>query len=151
MSLEDIFERKLSEARERGEFKLDVKRGRLDLGDWDGVPDDERLAFQLMRDNGYAPAWIEEDKSLRGKLDETRHFLAKSFSRYRRRFQQAEDAAGRIAADDEWRAARIQFEARVADFNREIFLFNLRAPSLSVQRMPMRASEEYAALGLKNN
>lgn len=151
MSLEDIFERKLQEARERGEFQDKSGAGRIDFGDDDGVPDDERLAYHLMRQNGYAPSWIEEDKSVRAKLQETRLFLARAFARYRRRLQQAEDAAARIAADDEWRAARVQFEAKVADFNREIFLFNLRAPTLSIQRMPLRASEEYAALGLKNS
>jgi TRAP-type mannitol/chloroaromatic compound transport system substrate-binding protein len=148
MSLDDIFERKLREARERGDFKDEVGRGALDIGDWDGLPDDERLAMQLMRQNGYAPAWIEEDKSLRGKLSETRQFLAKAFARYRQRLRKAEDAVARIAADDEWKRARVQFEERVTEFNREIFLFNLRAPSLVLQRLPMRASEEYEALGI---
>jgi hypothetical protein len=148
MRLDDLFERKLQEARERGEFNDAEGRGRIDLGPEDGVSDDERLAMLLLRQNGYAPAWIEEDKAVRATLEETRGFLARAYARYRHKLRVADSAAGRIAADDEWRYARRAFEARVADFNRDIFLFNLRAPSITVQRLPMRASEEYEALGI---
>jgi hypothetical protein len=148
MSLESIFERKLQEARERGDFSETAQHAAFEFQPEDGVPEEERLAMHLLKQAGYAPSWIEDDKGLRAKLGETRQFLAKSFARYHRRMRAAASAVERIAADDEWKRARQHFESMVTEFNREIFLFNLRAPSLVVQRLPMRASEEYAALGI---
>ncbi len=149
MSLESIFERKLQEARERGDLSDTTRGTAFDFDPADGVPEEERMAMLLLKQAGYAPSWIEDDKGLRGKLEETRKYLSRAFSRYHRRMRQAEEAAQRMAAEDEWKFARTHFEGMVAEFNREIFLFNLRAPSLAVQRLPMRASEEYAALGIR--
>lgn len=150
MSLDRLFEKKLQEARERGEFDDLAKTGAISFEGEEFVPEDERMALSLLKQNGYAPSWIEDDKGLRQQLTEMRAFLSRAYARYRYRMQKAEGAADRIAASDEWKTARATFEQLVAGFNREIFLFNLRAPSLAVQRLPMRASEEYEALGLKS-
>jgi Domain of unknown function (DUF1992) len=144
-----LFEQKLQAAREQGLFDETRRGGVIDSGDDTWVPEDERMAMWLLKRSGYAPAWIEEDSGLRAKLVEMRKFLAHALSVYRRSRAQAADAAGRIAADDAWRAACLRFETAVAEFNREIFLFNLRAPALNLHRMPVRASEEYAALGVQ--
>ncbi len=45
-----------------------------------------------------------------------------------------------------WLRARAQFEQAVAEINRDIFHFNLRAPSPAVQRLPLRLQEEYERL-----
>ena len=148
MSLDRLFEKKLQEARERGDFNDLVARGAFTFDGEEFVPEDERMALHLLKQNGYAPAWIDDDKGLRQQLTDMRAFLSRAFSRYRHRLARAEGAADRIAAEDEWKEARAKFEQLVAGFNREIFLFNLRAPSIAVQRLPMRASEEYEALGL---
>jgi hypothetical protein len=148
MSFDRLFEKKLQEARERGEFDDLAKSGPITFQGEEFVPEDERMALSLLKQHGYAPAWIEDDKGLRQQLSEMRSFLSRAYARYRYRMHKAEGAADRIAAADEWKTARVAFEQLVAGFNREIFLFNLRAPSLAVQRLPMRASEEYEALGL---
>ncbi len=148
MSLESIFEKKFREAQERGDFDGLPTTGAFDLSGDDSVPPEERLALHLLRENGYAPAWIEEDNGLRAQLEGLRAFLARAVARRARSRAQSLDLAARAAADEEWRRARAEFEAMVARFNREIFLFNLRAPSLALQRMPLRASEEYAAVGV---
>lgn len=149
MDLGRLIEKKLQEARESGAFDRLPRKGRLDLGDDDYVSEDERLAMHLLKSNGFLPEWIEEDKALREKLQASRAALARAYARHERRHASAADASDRAHAEHEWQAARARFEASIAEINRDIFHFNLRAPSLAVQRLPLRASEEYCKLGIE--
>ena len=56
--------------------------------------------------------------------------------------------ADRATAAADWKLARVKFEATIATLNKEVFNFNLRAPSVQLQRLPLRVSEEYLALGI---
>ncbi len=146
MNLGQLIEQKLKEARESGVFDNLPRKGRLDLGENEGIPEDERLAMHLLKTNGFLPAWIEEDKALRAKLLEARRALYRAYAWRRRRLSQADSAGERNRIEQEWRRACARFEQAVADINRDIFHFNLRAPSTAVQRLPLRVREEYERL-----
>lgn len=149
MDLGRLIEKKLQEARESGAFDRLPRKGRLDLGDDDHLPEDERLAMHLLKSNGFLPEWIEEDKALREKVHAARAALVRAYARRERQLAISADAGDRARAAEDWGAARARFEASIAEINRDIFHFNLRAPSLAVQRMPLRASEEYRTLGIE--
>jgi hypothetical protein len=151
MDLGRLIEKKLQEARESGAFDRLPRKGRLDLGDDDATPADERLAMHLLKSNGFLPEWIEDDKAVREKVHAARADLYRAFVRRQRAFADAEGAADRTRAEEQWKVARARFEASIAEINRDIFNFNLRAPSLAVHRMPLRASEEYQKLRILNS
>jgi DnaJ family protein C protein 28 len=146
MDLGRLIEKKLQEAREAGAFDALPRKGQLDLGEEDGTPEAERLAMHLLKSNGFAPAWIEDDKALRDKLFGARSGLYRAHLRRQRVLKSAEEAADRMRAEEEWKAARARFEKSIEEINRDIFHFNLRAPSIAVHRMPLRVSEEYERL-----
>jgi len=152
MAFDKLIEEKLKQAREEGHFDHLPKRGRLEFEDDSDVPEDERLAYHLMKNNGYAPDWIEDDKTLRRKLHDARRLLARAWADYNRKRQQPELMSNdrtRRHIEWDWRTARDKFEGMVADINKDVFNFNLRAPALALHRFPLRIAEEYKALGIE--
>src|SRR2546429_8686378 len=63
-----------------------------------------RMAHRLLRNNGFAPAWVEEAKDLERAVDEARSELARGMDLER-------------------------FRDRVAEINRRILSHNLKTPS----------------------
>ena len=81
---------------------------------WDddvAVPDEWRLAFHVLRSNGFAPAWIEMGKELR------------------RDIARAHELLRQIGHDDPGRARlKSEFADLAPELNRRIARFNLQAP-----------------------
>lgn len=141
-----LIERKLQEARDAGAFDALSRKGPLDLDDDAHVPEEDRLAMRLLKNNNMAPAWIEDDKDLREKLFTAREGISRAYARRLTLLAKAETAGDRMTIEDEWALAKARFARSVEEINRDIFHFNLRAPSLVVQRLPLRLSEEMERL-----
>lgn len=141
-----LIERKLQEARDAGAFDALSRKGQLDLDDDAHVPEEDRLAMRLLKNNNMAPAWIEDDKALREKLFAARESVTRAYARRLTLLQKAGTAGERMAIEDEWKLAKDRFARSVEEMNKDIFNFNLRAPSLVVQRLPLRLSEEMEKL-----
>jgi len=103
-----IAERKIREAMEEGAFDhLDGIGKPLDLTENPFEDPSSRMAHRLLRNNGFAPAWIEEAKEIEAESRRLR-------------------AQGERSPED--------FSDRVAALNRRIFAFNLKAPSTSLHK-----------------
>jgi DnaJ family protein C protein 28 len=133
---EGVVEKQIREAMERGEFDNLLGRGKpLDLSGQPHTPPEWELAFKLLRDAGFAPEWIEQDKEVRAAKTEIR----KRFQNYLRRPAAKETdrsaAEARLIAD---------FRKEARELNRLIDNFNLKAPSLRVHHTRIRVEEEIA-------
>jgi Domain of unknown function (DUF1992) len=103
-----VAERKIREAMEEGAFDHLEGTGKpLDLTENPFEDPSDRLAHRLLRNNGFAPGWIEEAKEIEA---ESRHLRAEA----------------KVSSDD--------YRARVAALNRKIFSFNLKAPLTSLHK-----------------
>jgi hypothetical protein len=103
-----IAERKIREAMEEGAFDDLEGAGRpLDLEENPFEDPSLRMAHRLLRNNGFAPAWIEEAREIEAESHRLRDRAA-------------------APADD--------FPCRVAALNRRIVAFNLKAPALSLHK-----------------
>lgn len=106
-----IAERKIREAMEEGAFDdLEGAGKPLDLRENPFEDPSDRMAYRLLKNNGFGPAWIEESKEIEGEIRRLR-------------------AEGEFPRDD--------FRRRVAALNRKILSFNLKAPSISVHKRPL--------------
>ena len=104
-----IADRKIQEAMDEGVFENLSGRGQPLPLEEDPFEDPSlRMAHRLLRNNGFAPAWIEEGKDIEADIARLREEQA------------------RIGLDE--------FRARAAALNRRIFAFNLKAPSLAVHK-----------------
>src|SRR5689334_6787694 len=117
-----IAERKIREAMEEGAFDdLSGTGEPLDLSEDPFEDPSLRMAHRLLRNNGFAPWWVEEAKDLEASIDRLRADLR---------------AAGqRPAAIDELRA-------KTVGLNRRIQSYNLKCPSPHLHKNPIDFDRE---------
>lgn len=133
-NLESAIDKQIREAMERGDF--DNLRGQgkpLNLERDPGVPEDMELAFNLLKNAGFAPAWIETRKEMEAAKEKLfaplRRFVAgPPFHRRERAQLQAKLVE--------------QFRAGAAELNRQIDTFNLNAPTPQVHLRRIRIDSE---------
>src|SRR5438132_12176555 len=81
---ESAVERIIREAMEKGEFdNLPGKGKPIDTSENPFEDPDLRMVHRLLRNAGYAPAWIEERKSIEREFEAARTKLARGASLYR--------------------------------------------------------------------
>lgn len=108
-----IADRKIQEAMEEGAFEhLDGAGEPLDLSENPFEDPAQRMAHRLLRNNGFAPAWIGEGREIEGEI----RFLKANFERF--------DAA--------------ELRRRADLLNRRIAAYNLKTPVASAQKLPFR-------------
>lgn len=126
-------EEKIQQAMDEGRFDNLPGAGKpLNTDDVPGVDPGVHLAHRLLKNNGFAPEWIERDKEIRQALDEARAALSQTWQLYQK--GQAPEMA--------WKQARRQFETTVTELNRKIRDFNLLVPILERQRILLRLEDE---------
>ena len=128
-----LAEKRIREAMEDGQMSnLNGEGKRLQLDEDPHTPDDLRLAYKILRDNGLAPEWM-----LMGKeLDEQRARLLANVRKGVRAYQGALGDARRMAnaaertsrIDAAWQTAQQTFREAAATFNRQIASYNLKVP-----------------------
>jgi Domain of unknown function (DUF1992) len=107
-----IAERKIREAMDEGAFdQLEGEGEPLDLSENPYEDASLRMAHRLLKNNGFAPAWVEEAKEIDAE--------------YRRLLTYASSSTK-------------EFRERVERLNKRILVFNLKAPTVSVHRQPFR-------------
>ncbi len=107
-----IADRKIREAMEEGAFDHLEGAGKpLDLTENPFEDPSDRLANRLLKNNGFAPEWIEEAKEIEAESRRLR-------------------ARGEAISDD--------LRSRVASLNRRILSFNLKAPAPSLHKRPFK-------------
>ena len=109
-----VAERKIREAMEEGAFDHLEGAGKpLDLSENPFEDPSERMANRLLKNNGFAPAWIEEAKEI-------------------------EAESRRLGTRDE--VSKGDYQVRAAALNRRIASFNLRAPATGLHKQPFKKS-----------
>src|SRR5689334_9162340 len=119
---ENIAERKIREAMAEGAFDNLAGMGRpLNLEENPYEDPSLRMAHRLLRNNGFAPAWLEEGKDLEREIDVACQELAAKRSPER-------------------------FRQQVAAINRRILARNLKTPSAVFHMRPVDAEAEIRKL-----
>ena len=153
---ESAVEQAIREAQARGEFDNLPNQGKpLDLTP-NPYAGDRELSYHILKQQGFAPAWIEEGRELRQAQAEACDRVRQAWERFQQRMQAARQQPGRRgeaeeAAQASWCDARQRFAAAVADINERIRLFNLKVPLVDKQRSPLVAEEMLASLGIRDD
>ena len=107
-----IAERKIREAMEEGAFdRLEGAGEPLKLDENPFEDPSQRMAHRLLRNNGFAPAWIEEGREI--------------------------DAEIRLLKANPDRLEAVERRRRVDLLNRRIAAYNLKAPVVSAHKLPL--------------
>jgi len=125
--LESMAERMLREAIEAGEFdNLPGKGQPVDLSENPFADPDLRVVHKLLRDAGFAPAWIEERKDIDATFEATRQILTRAWKIYR--------PGGVTPNHAAWVRNVAEFREKTAELNSRIKLYNLKVPAAVFQR-----------------
>jgi hypothetical protein len=99
------------------------------------VPDDLRLGFRLLKDNGFAPPWIEARKDIDKERAETERWLAETNRRWAKLSEPSRNAAG------------AEFRQKLSDLYRTILIYNLNVPPGAAQLPNITIADELRRLG----
>ena len=140
---ESLIDKKIREAMERGEFdNLTGKGEPIDLSENPFEDPDWRTAHRMLRNAGFAPAWIEERKDIDAELAVARNNLARVWGI----LQNARQTEHESSATARWQKALATFREKVDELNRRINAWNLKAPAVSFQRMRIDVEAEIRSL-----
>jgi elongation factor P hydroxylase len=129
----------IRDAQERGDFDNLAGTGKPIRWDDDHVPAEWRMANRILKNAGYAPSWIEEDKWIRQERKELRALLRDFAAWYERELAAATelsevDSVELRATLAEARDRRIAvYRERAAKLNKQIDDFNLTVPVSRLQ------------------
>lgn len=124
---EPLIDRLIRESMERGEFDDIPGSGEpIDLTESPYEKPELRSVHRLLKNAGFAPAWIEERKDIEDQLQRAYTIL--------RRARELYCQSGKDVQNREWQRAIKEFRERVDELNQRIRIYNLKAPSASVHR-----------------
>jgi DnaJ family protein C protein 28 len=124
---ESLTEKSIREAIEKGEFdNLPGKGQPLDLSENPFEDPDLRTVHRLLRNAGFAPAWLEERKDIESQFELARTTLSRAWRLY--------GLNGVRANEDEWERNVNEFKTKIAELRRRVSIYNLKAPATIFQR-----------------
>jgi DnaJ homolog subfamily C member 28 len=124
---EPLIDKIIRESMERGEFdNLSGSGEPIDLKENPFEDPDMRMAHRLLRNAGFAPAWIEERKDIDAEFQRARATLLRAKNLYGRE--------GKLANNVHWQRAAKEFRAMANELNQRIRMYNLKAPAVGFHR-----------------
>jgi DnaJ family protein C protein 28 len=138
--LDEIIQKAIQE----GAFdKLPGKGQPFNWDDSAAVDDDWQLAYHLLKENGYAPDFIETRQVIETDFGEARKALKRTWDWRQKASQSGEDPN---LTNSEWAKAKSTFEARVGEINKQISDYNLSIPVQAFYMKTVNAQKEITAL-----
>lgn len=121
-SFESLIDQQVRAAEAAGQFRDLAGAGKpLELGDDKNIPEELRVGFRMLKHAGYAPPWIELQKSIREDLAALETWLATVNRRW--------PGLG----EGDRAALRAEHEERLRALNKQIGAYNLTAPPAAGQ------------------
>ncbi len=98
----------------------------LEFDDAAGPDNEWQLAYHILKENGFAPDFIETRKAIEADLAEARRALARTSAWRRQALKDGEDAHW---VEKEWTKAKRMFAEEVGEINQQIRDYNLTIPA----------------------
>ena len=137
--IDEIIER----ARQDGAFDNLQGRGKpLKLDENPFLDRDWQMAYHLLQENGFAPAFIEKRRTIELELAEARQTLARTWQ-----WCQDKNAHGDAhSANAELVQGKAKFEARIREINKAIRDYNIEIPIPVLFKSPISILDEFDQL-----
>jgi DnaJ family protein C protein 28 len=129
MNFDIVVENKLKEAFEAGVFdNLPGKGQPLNLNENPHEPAAWRMAYKMLREQGFTLPWIAERKDIEEAFESARKLLAQAYAETHRSKQPD------VWARADWQRATDVFTDSIYKLNKRIRDYNLQVPHPTVQR-----------------
>ena len=138
---EPLIDRLIRESMDRGEFDDLPGSGQpIDLNENPYEKPELRSVHRLLKNAGFAPAWIEERKDIDAE-----------FQRLFATMQRAHKLYESNSGDVRWQRALKEFRESVEELNQRIRLYNLKAPATGFHRRVIDVDSLIAGLEKDNS
>ncbi len=134
----------IQQAMQEGAFdNLPGKGKPLNLDENPFLDQEWQLAYHLLKQNGFAPDFIEQRQSIELELAVARQSLASAWA-----WRTAALANGKTVdyVEVEWGRAKNEFEKNINAINTRIRKYNLQIPTQSLYKMPIKIETELQVL-----
>lgn len=142
-STQDLVERQIEKARERGDFDNLAGAGKpLNLEENPFEPPEMRMVLKILKDNDFAPYWVELGKDIDAGLAKLRK-ESESFKRYTRITLAEKRSSGTLHRYEIRKAAFYsECRERLEEINRKILDYNLHCPTFRAGRANFTVDDE---------
>jgi DnaJ family protein C protein 28 len=132
----------IRQAIEEGAFENLRGKGKpLNLDENPYLDKEWQLAYHLLKQNGFAPDFVEKRQAIEVQLGEAREALARSWAW---RTNALNDGQDQDWVEGEWGKATAKFEERIAEINGSIKAYNISIPMPTLYKKPIALEEELA-------
>ncbi len=145
----DLVSQRIEEAMRRGDFDNLAGRGKpVDVGGDPFVPEDQQMAFKLLRNNELVPAWIGDRQAMLRQIEEFRQQMATVAGEARRAWITAKDDERRGQVAERWRYWVLRWEEEIRQLNKHIGELNIKQPTLQLEIFKLRLDDELRRVGV---
>ncbi|GAB4184197.1 MAG: hypothetical protein Fur005_46790 [Roseiflexaceae bacterium] len=133
---QDLIDQLIGNARAQGQFDNLAGNGKpLDVNDDLQVPEDQRLAFRMLKSHGFVPPWMEARQDIELERARIAAWLAETNARWPRMHEATRTAA------------KVRYKQMLEDLRRAILDHNLTSPTAAGQIEGVNMPLELARLG----
>lgn len=131
-TLPDSIEEQIRQAQANGAFDNLPGQGRPLRLEQNPFAADQQLAHDILRNNGFTLAWIEDKRDIETAVKSARQLLSQAWNWY----------DGSPESKQRWQKALTLFEKEVIALNKRILTFNLKAPSVNLHLLLLDPQQE---------
>lgn len=113
------------------------------------VPEEQQMAYNLMKKNQITPGWIGDRKAVLNAIDALRTEMKAMGQAFLARAEQMGHEADKTLLAHEWRLCVTNWEERVMLLNKQILNLNLSQPYHHLEVYKLRLNEELARAGVQ--
>jgi len=145
----NVVEQQVAEAIQQGDFENLPGQGKpLDFSDDSLVPDDQRLAYKLLKNNDLTPTWIGERSDIQTKIDHWRITIQSQFVHYQARWETVKHHEEQSVIQKLWSSSLEQHQAKLQEINSDIRTLNLQQPIVSLEFFHLQMEKELEQLAV---
>ena len=145
----DIVGKRIKEAMRRGAFDNLPGRGKpVDTRGDSLVPEDQRMAFKLLKNNDLIPSWIGDRNLILREIEAVRAEIQSRGQAMQTTYNRTTDPVEAEALRQAWNRTIAGWEARVVNLNKRIVTQNLQQPADHLEIIQLRFEEELRRAGV---
>jgi hypothetical protein len=145
---QDLVSRRVDDAMRRGLFDNLAGQGKpLSLQRDPFVPEDQQMAYNLMKKNQITPGWIGDRKSILAAIEDLRQEIYEFARVFWARAAQTEVVDERARLAQQWDGCVLAWQERVDTLNGQILNLNLSQPFHYLEVYKLRLDEELQRVG----
>ena len=145
----DIVSQRIEEAIRRGDFDNLSGHGKpMPVEREPFVPEDQQMAFKLLKNNDLVPDWIAERREILRVVEHWRSEFQRIVGEAQTAWTAAESEQRRLQLEERWARWITRWEDEVVELNRRINTLNLKQPITHLEVYKVRLETELRALGM---